>query len=958
MAASAELPERLLLERDAELAAFRSLADAARGGEGKVVVIEGTAGIGKTRLLAEARAHCSDGLRVLTARAGEHEGDFSFGVVRQLFESLLAAAPAEQRAELLSGAAALADPLFDATHLVTRIELEGDATFAMLHGLYWLAANLAFEQPTMLAIDDLHWADSPSLRWLCYLARRLEGLPLLVAVTMRPSEQGRDPELLNELLGDPATTTIRPGPLTAESIAALIRRQFDEDGDEGFAAGVEAATRGNPLLVLALLDTVAREGVRPEAGQVHMLLELGPVVVGRAVSLRLARLPDDATALLEAAAILGDGTSLGQVAALAVLEPSFAARAARVLLRSDLLIRDDPVEFFHPVVRTAIYDGLDTLARSDGHRRAAGLLIETGGLPEQAAAHLLATVAGNDPFVTDTLRAAARRSLAQGAADTAVGYLKRALEEIHDDATRAEVLVELGLAERLIEATASADHLAAALELTTDQGRRAEIAVELGGVLFYINRIPESMAVLERELGATSPTEHSELARRLEAEFIASSWWVPETFPTAAARLEAIDLDALHGGFGSDLLLADAAFYRCRIAKDRDGAAMLARRSLVSGELVGSGGLGFQFAAFSLVCTGLLDDAVAAYDAAMAMAQRRGDVIRAAVISIFRGRAKVMRGDLDAAFADLRGGLDRIVALKIDSALPYAVGFLAEALLERGDVAEAESVLGTAGLLDELPVSVHLYFFQYARGRMRLESGAVARGVDDLMVLGERTRVVLPFDNPVDYPWRRFAAAGMLQLGRADEARLLAEENLELARRWSAPSAIGAALRMCGLIEGGAEGERLLRESVEVLAGSPARLEHARSLVELGAALRRGNQRSEARELLRQGVEVAHRAGAPALVERGNEELAATGARPRKLVVSGLESLTASERRVAELAAQDRSNKEIAQALFVTVKTVEVHLSSVYRKLQISSRRQLAAALGASQEHEPVSNAG
>ena len=141
-----------------------------------------------------------------------------------------------------------------------------------------------------------------------------------------------------------------------------------------------------------------------------------------------------------------------------------------------------------------------------------------------------------------------------------------------------------------------------------------------------------------------------------------------------------------------------------------------------------------------------------------------------------------------------------------------------------------------------------------------------------------------------------------------------------------------------------------------MLAGANARLEQARALVELGAALRRGNQRSEARELLREGVELAHRAGAPALVERGNEELAATGARPRKLVVSGVDSLTASERRVAELAAQDHSNKEIAQALFVTVKTVEVHLSSVYRKLQITSRRQLAPALAAAGQAEPLAD--
>src|SRR5262245_1493245 len=450
MATRAELTELVLVEREAELATFGMLASAAMRGEGSVVAIEGTAGIGKTRLLAEGRAGCV-GLRPLTARAGEHEGDFSFGVVRQLFESLLATTPAEQRAELFSGAAALAEPLFDTTHLVTRAELEGNAQFAMMHGLYWLTANLAYEQPTMLAIDDVHWSDTPSLRWLCYLARRLEGLPLLVAVTTRPPEQGRDPDLLTELLGDPATTLIRPGPLSAESIQALIRRRFDEDGDEAFAAAVEAATRGNPLLVLALLDTVARERVRPLADQAHLLLELGPVVVGRAVALRLARLPGDSIALIEAAAILGDGTGLGQAAALAGLEPAPAARAARSLLRSDLLIRDDPVEFFHPVVRTAIYDGLDTLARSEGHRRAASVLIDAGALPEQAAAHLQATVAGRDAFVVTTLRAAARRALGQGAAEAAVGYLERTLEEVDDDATRAEVLVELGLAERLID---------------------------------------------------------------------------------------------------------------------------------------------------------------------------------------------------------------------------------------------------------------------------------------------------------------------------------------------------------------------------------------------------------------------------------------------------------------------------------------------------------------------------
>src|SRR5262249_53126160 len=162
-----------------------------------------------------------------------------------------------------------------------------------------------------------------------------------------------------------------------------------------------------------------------------------------------------------------------------------------------------------------------------------------------------------------------------------------------------------------------------------------------------------------------------------------------------------------------------------------------------------------------------------------------------------------------------------------------------------------------------------------------------------------------------------------------------------------APQSIGVALCALGLIEGGVSGEKLLREAVEVLEHSQFRLEHARALVELGAALRRANKRSDSRDYLRQGLELAHRLGATALEERAQTELAATGARPRRLMLSGLETLTPSERRVAELAADNLTNKDIAQALFVTPKTVEVHLSSVYPKLQISSRAQLPDALGA-----------
>ena len=282
-----------LLEREAQVAALEALADAARSGGGRLAVIEGSAGMGKTRLLAEARAIAGTaGMRVLAARGGEFEGGFAHGIVRQLFEPLLASASPDLRAELLSGPAALVEPLFGASRLASPRDVPAEGSFALLHGLYWLAANLAFEQPTLLAIDDLHWADTPSLRWLLYLTRRLEGVPLLVAVGTRPPEgEGHDPTLVAELIADPEAAAIRLEPLGCASIVVLARELYGLEPDEAFCAALKTATGGNPLFVGAVLDAVAREGTSPTAEQAPRLLEIGAQGVSRAVGVRLARLP-------------------------------------------------------------------------------------------------------------------------------------------------------------------------------------------------------------------------------------------------------------------------------------------------------------------------------------------------------------------------------------------------------------------------------------------------------------------------------------------------------------------------------------------------------------------------------------------------------------------------------------------------------------------------------------------
>ena len=340
---------------------------------------------------------------------------------------------------------------------------------------------------------------------------------------------------------------------------------------------------------------------------------------------------------------------------------------------------------------------------------------------------------------------------------------------------------------------------------------------------------------------------------------------------------------------------------------------------------------------------GYPDESAAVYDRVLQAAYARGDNVLASSSALFRAYTHLRRGDLPAAESDL---LRFSELMAYQTTQLYSHAFQAELALEKGDLGAAEAAIAESGLPEQLSANGHLTFFQLARGRLRLEQHRIDDAIREFRSLGENISE-LRIDNSAFYDWRPYLALALHAADRRDEAVALAVESVDRARVWNAPQSVGVGLRTLARFEAPPMAEQLLAEAVDVLAPSPARLEHAKALVELGAALRRANKRSEARDYLRRGVERAHRLGATALEERAQTELAATGARPRRLMLSGLDSLTPSERRVAEMAADNMTNKDIAQALFVTPKTVEVHLSSVYRKLEISSRAQLPEGLTA-----------
>lgn len=938
-AARTERDAQALLERADELAAIEAAISATKTGIGKLVVIEGPAGIGKTALLTAAKGlGLETGAQVLGARGSELERAFSYGVVRQLFEPMLASEGAEERAGLLSGAAALAASVFDPAQVAA--DPVGDSPLGTLHGLYWLAANLTERQPLLLAIDDLQWSDLASLRWLAYVLPRMAGLPVLVIVGLRRAQPGEHQTLVSTIVSDPLAAVIRPRPLSLEATEQLLRGSIPAEADGAFSVACHRATGGNPLLLRELVSAVAVDGLAPIATNAARVPEVAARAGSQAVSLRLANLPDEARSLAQAIAVLGDDADQRVAGALAGLDEAALAAAADALARVEVLRPQRPLGFVHPLIAATVYETATPAERERAHAEAARLLLAAGAEPERVAAHLLRSPLSGDSAVTATLRAAARRASSRGASESAVAYLRRALAEPPPDADRADLLAELGSVEAHVDGEAAIQHLKAARDQTADPIRRAQIALALGRQLFFLHDDEAEMVYTEAldELAGRDP----ELEHLLEAGLIHTGLFVPSRHEAARLRLERIRGRIAGRTLGEKLLLSLLAFYDALSGASAAEVVPRARLALAGGDLVRADVSGAAVPLCTVLGMADLDEALIVFEDVLAEAHRRGSTSTYAAAKVFRAQLLLWRGDLCEAESESREALTIVDGWGATARfVGHATAFLADSLMEQGRLEDAAAALARA---TSLPESARTLYLRDSSARLRIMRGDLAGGAAQLLDACRQFDAV-DNRNPALIAWRSQATLALLQLGEGEQARRLALEELELARAWGAPRALGAALRAAGLVEGGKRGLAQLAEAVEVLSGSPARLELAKAQTELGAALRRAGQRVQAREHLRRAVELGTLCGAATLAARAETELLATGARPRRIALSGVDALTPSERRVADIAAQGPTNREIAQALFVTQRTVEVHLTSVFRKLGISSRSQLAAAL-------------
>jgi DNA-binding CsgD family transcriptional regulator len=932
-----------LLERAREQAELDAVIASVLEGRGATVVIAGPAGIGKTALVDQVRTRAEErGLAVLAGRGGELERDFGFGVVRQLLEPTVHRAPPDQRRRLMSGAARLAERVFMSA---PTDEQTAEPPDAVLHGLYWLVANLAVDTPVLLAIDDAHWTDPASLRFVIYLARRLEGLRVALVLGVRSGE-GSDQALLRVLQVEAAPVAIEPQPLSEVAVEALMETRIGPTGAEVVRV-CHRLTGGNPFLLITLLDELRREGRDTARLDPESIGRFAPEQITTAVLLRVGRLGGPALELARAIAVLGEQARLAHAAGLAQLTSTEAAASADALARATILEAGRPLRFTHPIVRTAIYHDIGAGARSQMHRRAAAVLAGVGTDPETGAVHLLAVEPAGDPSVVHRLRDAATAARSRGAAETASRYLRRALREPPLDEDRATLTVELGDDAWHAHEPDTVELMREGFESARDPVVRARAALSLGPGLMFVGQVEEGVDVLERALDGL---EDESLRSALEAMLLAAGISDLAAYRRVRTRLrEARSQAGDAAGSAHPTTLACLTTEVALTGGSAEAIAEMAERALADDTLLRGAMVLTPFPyppAFWLSLVDRPQAAKTAMDTALVEARARGSLLATAFPLAYRALAWYRLGAFPEAEADAQAAID------VGPGIPHATGIaiVIGILLERGDLAEARALLSATESAVPDPDMFPLLLLCEARARLASAQGEPSVALAELEACrGWEDEAGAPTVVPV--AWRSHAALAHLALGDEDEARRLASEEVEIARRCGAARPIGVALRTAGLTEGGERGLELLAEAVRALEHSEDRLERARALVDLGAALRRAGQRTQARKRLADGMDLAHRCGAVALVSRAHDELRVAGARPRRLVQTGLGSLTASERRVAQMAADGLTNPAIAQALFVTLRTVEMHLSNVYRKLQIESRTQLPAALAGPGEH-------
>ncbi|MFG2140241.1 AAA family ATPase [Streptomyces sp. NPDC048650] len=928
-----------LVGRTDDMDTLNRLAHAARWGHTASAVVTGPTGMGKSTLL---RAFLDGGAcrhaTVLHGLCEEGSSGDPLSGVRGLL------GPTVQGASL-EGGALLA---------LTPGALAGEPPHARavqraFHGLYRLAANELSRRPLVLALDDVHHCDELSLRWLDFLLRRADGLPLLIVLTQQTEAAAHARgapahRALADLTAGRRTTTLRLRPLAEKDVAEAVRQFLPAPATPAFAIRAWSVTGGNPRLLGRLLRALRAEGAGSGVGDADRIAETGGRVLAAWARELLDRRPSWVGEVARAVAVLGErgADHVGSLAAV----PADVVEDALTVLREAGLLTSGGGHLADGAVRAAVLAPLDGRALSGLRTRAALILSDAGRPAEEVADHLLPLPSISEPWMPGVLLEAAVLAEARGAPETAARYLYRLLEV---DPDSVEVRVRLAGALAETDPAEAIGLLRGALEPSVDIRTRARIAAQFGTTCLAARENSAALGMLEgvldaldAELGPDPLPADRELRTLVESVLMIVGSHSRSTIAATRKRAAAMTVPAGDTPAQCQKLAATAVLTALD-GQAPEPAVEYALRAARSHQLPLKS-LSLINSAFVLDLADRTEDAMAALDRLLRHG-RENSALRTYTLALsIRALHLHGLGALPEALADAGTAVRICGAERWGEMMVLPRLALAGVLVDRGEPARAEELLtGTApAWRDQYVWTYHRYLMAHGRSRHALGD---AEGALALFRECGRSLEEAEVRHAAYLPWWAEAACVLAELGRAEEAQEPAAHGTRLARRWGTPRVLGLAALARGVATPGERGVELLGEAVRELSASPARVEHARAELVLGQALLASGELRAAREHLRAAADLAQRCGALALSQKARGALLAAGGRMRKMTASPLDLLTSMERKVAGLAAGGAKNRSIAQSLYVTVRTVETHLTSVYRKLDISDRAQLAPVL-------------
>jgi DNA-binding CsgD family transcriptional regulator len=928
--AGSGIQEGPLLERERELSSLAEMLERARGGRGGVALVEAEAGMGKSRLLLAARGMAeAAGMHVLAARGSELERSFAFGVARQLLGEPSTMTTPDQGEFTLSEAGA------DGTALAMIRALH-----QVLLSLIWDGEGTAQGTPILVLVDDAQWVDEPTLRFLAHMTVRIDDHPIAMVAAVRTSEAGAPEELLHRLRESPSARVLAPTALSENAVGMVVGGALGEGIDPTLAAACFRATGGNPFYLHELL-----RALEAEAGPVRSqrVSEVAPRAVLRSIVVRLARLGEDASRLAKAVAVLGDAASLGRTAALAELAEPAAEVAADTLAAARILEHGDPLRFRHPLIASTLEADMGAFERARKHRRAGDMLLEEGAPLERVAAHFLLARPEGDRRVAAVLGEAAARAAASGSPSAAARLLERALQEPPAPEDESELLLASARTELLAGSPAAASRLEQALVRIEVPDRRADALVELATLAHHRGDYLRAAGLAARARAELPDT--SERQQQLLGIELAAMTLHPDLIADVPARLEPILAGARAGEPPADSRLLALVIAWMAIAEPPSLVRSLAKTAIAIDPLIDdSHGTSLGWIAAALGWVDELELAERWLDDAVAAAEHRGAVIPGAIASLQRATVRHHLGRLDAAVVDSEEALEIYRYGWTDSPWSTPMLTMSHVALGKLEAARAVIAIGRNAGSDRPDYAMLLE----GEARLHLAEGNPSAALVSAQAVADHVERRYGNVQPRLWSWRRLAALAAHELGDHDQAHDLIDFDLGALRAIGPGRQLGESLTVAGIVAGGREGLDLLHEAAAVLESSPARLQRAETLLALGGALRRAGRRTAAQEPLYAALELAAGMGALPLEERARDELVRLGLRPRRAARSGIASLTPSERRVAELAADGLTNPQIGRRLHVTPNTVQTHLGHVYSKLALHGRSGLREALAGS----------